>query len=74
MSKLCGFHSDHYNGLIYVNPAQVKMILPVAETNFTQVIFDKDHQVIVSVQIDNVRQELDEAISREGHWGDMPQP
>jgi hypothetical protein len=74
MPTLCGFHSDHYNGLIYVNPAQVRMILPVAEANFTQIVFEKDHQVIVSVPIENVRQELDEAISLERHWGDVAQP
>jgi hypothetical protein len=40
------------------------MILPVAEANVTQIVFDKDYQVIVSVQIEDVRQELDEAIVR----------
>jgi hypothetical protein len=44
--------------LIYVNPAQVRMIVPVAEADFTLIVFDKDHQVIVSVPIEDVRQKL----------------
>jgi hypothetical protein len=61
---LCGFKGDGIPSMIYVNPSLVRTIVVDTPTTpkKTRITFDANHNVVVDVPINDVREALDKEL------------